>query len=97
MGKRKAQQYSEEFKQSSAKLAFESEQSVSTRAKELGIYFPTLYGWIAKYYPKDKSLKGNRDKNLEVELKQLKKELARTKQERYILKKAAAYFASLLT
>ena len=43
--------YPEEFKQSSAKLAIESEQSISQTARGLGIKPTTLCGWVKKYYP----------------------------------------------
>ena len=85
--------YSEDFKRSSAKLAVESEQSVSQTARELGININTLRSWIIKYYPKRPLLRQD-GLSLQEELKQLKKENTRLKQERDILKKAAAYFAS---
>jgi transposase len=44
--------YSDEFKQSSAKLANESDQSTAQIAKELGINVVTLYSSVKKYYPK---------------------------------------------
>ncbi len=85
--------YTLEFKQSSAKLAAESDQPIAQTAKELGIKETTLYGWVAKYTPKPKQ--GMQAKNeAEQELKQLRKENARLKQERDILKKAMAYLAA---
>ena len=44
--------YPTEFKESSAKLAFDSKESVAQTASNLGIHASTLHGWIAKYYPK---------------------------------------------
>ena len=85
--------YSLEFKQSSAKLAVESEQSIAQTAEELGINTNTLYAWVAKYSQKAKKELESGD-TLEAQLKRLKKENARLKQERDILKKAAAYFAN---
>lgn len=93
--KRKTKSYTEEFKISSAKLALESKssQSVSQTARELGVNDNTLHTWISKYFP-------NRDKGemtvsdeKDKEIKRLMKEISRLKQERDILKKAAAYFA----
>jgi len=91
------QVYTLEFKESSAKLAAESEQSIAQTARDLGINENTLHGWIKKYVPK--SAAGNIAKpghapNVYEELKRLQKENARLKQERDILKKAAAYFAN---
>ena len=51
MSKRKLLSYTEEFRHSSAKLAYESNQPVSKTAENLGVHETTLYGWIAKYYP----------------------------------------------
>lgn len=94
MSKRQVTNYNEEFKKSSAKLAAESEQSVSETAKALGVNSVTLHGWINKYYPHSKVFKKVTNNDLEAENKQLRKELARVKEERDILKKAAAYFAN---
>lgn len=92
MGKQRKASYALEFKQSSAKLAVESNQPVSKTAKELGINSVTLHGWINKFHP-DFKKKNTASSTAEQELKRVKKELARVKQERDILKKAAAYFA----
>ena len=94
MSKRKLLSYTEEFRQSSAKLAYEPDQPVSKTAENLGVHETTLYGWIAKYYPKRSKRQkiGQADDPYE-ELKQLKKDFKRVTMERDILKKAAAYFA----
>lgn len=52
-----------------------------------------LYSWVTKYYPNRKQIADNSAPESE-ELKRLRKEAARLKQERDISKKAAAYFAS---
>ena len=95
MSKRKVAQYTLEFKQSSAKLASTSGKPVSQVAEELGVNSNTLHGWVAKYYPKA-TVEGRIaiPADLEAENRRLRKELARAKQERDILKKAAAYFAN---
>ena len=94
MGKKTSKSYyTLEFKQSSAKLAAESDQPIAQTAKELGIKETTLYGWVAKYTPKPKQGIQAKDE-AEQELKQLRKENARLKQERDILKKAMAYLAA---
>ncbi len=91
MGKRKTTHYTPEFKQSSAKLAVTGEKSISQTAKELGLHVSTLHGWVKQYYPNKASHEGESESD---EIKCLRKEVARLKQERDILKKAAAYFAS---
>ncbi len=86
--------YSLEFKRSSAKLASESDVPISKTAKDLGVHETTLYGWVKRYYPgRGKSMPETNNEVL-AELKKLRKENIRLKQERDILKKAAAYFAS---
>ena len=86
--------YSLEFKESSAELARSSEQSIRQTAKDLGINENTLHGWVKKFPGKSKLGSIVTSKNsLEEEVKQLRKENARLKQDREILKKAAAYFA----
>ncbi len=48
MGKRKVTSYSLEFKQSSGKLARESDHPISTTAGELGVHEATLHGWVRR-------------------------------------------------
>ena len=90
---KKVRSYELEFKQSSARLAATSEQSIAQTARELGINVNTLHGWITKYYPKEESRKVS-ENDTEAEIKRLRKENLRLKEERDILKKAAAYFAN---
>lgn len=92
MTKRITKTYPLEFKQSSAKLAAESDQSISQTAKDLGINETTLYGWVNKFHPNQKDEPGKKDE-LSEEVRRLRRENIRLKQERDILKKAAAYFA----
>jgi transposase len=93
MRERRVKNYELEFKQSSAKLAVTSEQSISQTAKDLGVNVNTLHGWVKAYYPKDVNREVSNN-GLEEEVKRLRKENARLRQERDILKKAAAYFAN---
>lgn len=93
MTKRVTNNYPLEFKQSSAKLAVDSECSILQTARELGINATTLYGWVKRFYP-EQALKANKEDELNEEVKRLRREIVRLKQERDILKKAAVYFAS---
>lgn len=86
--------YPDEFKESSAKLALESDQPLSKTAESLGVKDTTLYGWVKKYYPNHHNVKKPQLSESDAEIRRLKKELAQVKQERDILKKAAAYFAN---
>lgn len=94
MSKRNVKRYSLEFKQSSAKLAAESDQPLSTTARELGVHEATLHGWVQRYCPSPKAAASAAESDTMSELNRLRKENIRLKQERDILKKAAAYFAS---
>ena len=51
MSKRQVSNYPEEFKQSSAELAYNSSKSISQVANDLGVNLSTLHGWVKKYYP----------------------------------------------
>ena len=95
MQKTKNKTYSVEFKVAAVKQANESELPVSETARNLGVNVNTLFTWIQKYSePVEKDNIKRTDAPLYEEVKRLKKENARLTQERDILKKAAAYFAS---
>jgi len=92
MSSKRNQRYPLEFKQSSAKLASESEQSISQTARELGITATTLHNWVNEYsQPKEPTMQQKQRHN--AEMQRLRKQLARVTEERDLLKKAAAYFA----
>ena len=95
MSNKTRQNYPLEFKVSSAQLAVDSDQPIAQTARDLGINHNTLHNWIEKYSDSDqnnqKNMAGNA--NSFEEVKRLKKELSMVKQERDLLKKAAAYFA----
>lgn len=88
--------YSQEFKESSIQHALNSERSISKVARDLGINESTFHNWVYEYKKAKKlgETPGKQSKeSLEEENRRLRKELERVKQEREILKKAAAYFA----
>ena len=89
-------QYPAEFKERAVKLAVESEQSIAQTARDLGVNENTLHTWIGKYHRTARQEKEVNDEHLYEEVKRLRKENARLKEEREILKKAAAYFAQQL-
>ena len=88
--------YSAAFKERAVKLAVESEQSIAQTARDLGVNENTLHTWIGKYHRAERQEKEVNDDHVYEELKRLRKENARLKEEREILKKAAAYFAQQL-
>jgi transposase len=94
MGERKSI-YDREFKLNTLKLVESSGKSIQKISDELGISPNTIHNWRkayreGKYDGPDTS---PRFKPEEIEVRQLKKELARVTMERDILKKAIGYFA----
>ena len=89
------QRYSKEFKDSSVQLALNGSASITQTAKDLGLSDNTLYNWISEHR-KANNIQSNASLNRtpeQQEIINLKKELARSRQECEILKKATAYFA----
>ena len=87
--------YNQEFKNSTVKLCIDSDKSITSIARDLGLNKGTLSLWVSKYRDAN-NLSSNSStfkESLEEENKRLKKELSIAKQERDILKKATAYFA----
>jgi transposase len=97
MSKNQKNNYPLEFKISSAQLALDSNQPIAKTARDLGVNHNTLHGWIEKYSDPNQLIGSNMSNSNKAvyfeENKRLKKELALVKQERDLLKKAAAYFA----
>ena len=88
--------YPAAFKERAVKLAVESDQAIAQTARDLGVNENTLHTWIGKYQRSVRQEKEVQNEHLYEELKRLRKENARLKEERDILKKAAAYFAQQL-
>jgi len=86
-------QYSEEFREEAVRLVLESKSSISQVARDLGVSVWTLRGWVRKYREKSRVDQPRRAETVEEENRRLRRELAVLRQEREILKKAAAYFA----
>jgi len=86
--------YTYEYKLEAVRLV-ESGQSVAEAARSLGVAEQTLWNWTQAY--KTGKLKTNgRGSKLtaeQIEIRQLRAEVARLKMERDILGKAAAYFS----
>jgi transposase len=91
----KQQRYTSEFRAEAIKLVSEQGLSQEAAAKRLSIPKGTLGNWMASAKAsKHLSASGTRSTaDLEVENFRLRKELAETRMERDILKKATAYFA----
>ena len=94
---RLVRKYTKEFKQEAVNLALKSPSIVNT-AKELGIASATLHSWVNALKRKGNlaAVDTNSSKDMATlveENRRLHKELAIAKEEKEILKKAAAYFA----
>ena len=90
--KKTKRSYTDEFKSDAIRLALKA-SAVGEAADRLGIPESTLNTWLRK---EGVGNKGNSDPkmiDLSDELKQLRKENARLREEREILKKAATFFA----
>ena len=94
----KRKTYTSQFKREAVRLMASSEKPASDVARQLGVRRNQLYKWKeqlakrgAKAFPGAGRQKGKVD-----ELSRLRQELAKVKEERDILKKAAAYFAKEL-
>ena len=86
-----SKRYPEEFKIEAVRQVTERGYSVTEVAGRLGTTTHSLYAWIKKYGPEAATYQAR--SNEQAELQHLRKELKRVKEERDILKKAAAYFA----
>ena len=83
MSEKKAQTYTAD----AVKLPVESDQTVAVTAKERGVNVNTLHTWISKFHrPKVASKVEKNDEHIYDELKRLRKENAKLKKERAILK-----------
>ena len=92
MGKRGPRSFSQEFKEEAVRLARESDRPLKDIASELGVSTTALRLWI-RDIPDKKQSSAGRVLSLEEQVRKLKKENERLREEREILKKATAFFA----
>ncbi len=96
MGKTHRKTYSPEFKHDAVRLVVAEERPVTEVARNLGMH-PSLLQWWKKALAEDARGafpgRGRRNER-DAEVADLRQQLARARQERDILKKALAYFAS---
>lgn len=88
-------QFSREFKLEAVKLVKERGVSVAQASRDLGVHENVLRKWVRELtadpvhaFPGQGQMKPE-----QAEIERLRKEVAKLKMERDILKKAAAYFA----
>ncbi len=87
--------FTDEFKRQSVVQATKAGNTVAGIARDIGVERSVLAGWVRKM--NDGTYEPTPDKPIRsashVELEQLRRELAKVKMERDILKKALGYFA----
>jgi transposase len=92
MEKRK---FSREYKIETVKMIRDRGVTAAQASRELGIHSTVLRHWVREFSadPKDAFPGKGQMKPEQAEIEKLRKEVAKLKAERDILKKAAAYFA----
>jgi len=90
MARRRRPTYSPEFKSEAVRLVRTSTDSLSKVARDLGVQHATLRKWVDATRPPAAEALTTDER---TELKQLRRDVRRLREERDILKKAAAFFA----
>ena len=95
MAIRERRKYTPEFKREAVKLAAQPGRSLTAVAREVGVARTVLKLWVDNFaagrYEKDRALPLKAAQQQEME--KLRRELAKVRMERDILKKALGYFA----
>jgi transposase len=92
--KKPRRRYTEEFKREAVRLVeTRGERTIADVAAGIGVAENLLHGWRQRFADTAAEVRQERGETPEEELKRLRREVARLKQERDILKKAAAFFA----
>jgi transposase len=92
--RRPRRRYTQEFKLEAVRLVESTGRSVSEIARDLGIDHKSLHAWLKQtHVDAGKGPPGALTSEEKVELAALRKEVRVLKEEREILKKAAAFFA----
>jgi transposase len=92
--KRRRGRYTDEFKSDAVRLVLDEKLPVARVARDLGVHQNTLHGWVNKVRSEQAGVNGEDLSDDErEELKRLRREIRILREEREILKKAAAFFA----
>ena len=96
MATRERRKFTPEFKREAVKLAEQPGRSLTAVAREVGVARTVLKLWVDNFaagrYERDRALPLKAAQQQEME--KLRRELAKVRMERDILKKATAYFAT---
>ena len=87
-----AKRYTREFKDEAVRFVTEQGHSARGVAARLGISEHSLYRWLKEARPPVEEQSATDLEAANKEIKRPKRDLERTREERDILKKAAAYF-----
>lgn len=87
-----AKRYTQEFKDEAVRFVTEQGHPAREVAARLGVSEHTMYRWIRSAKPPAEEKQAGDLADAQQEIKRLNRELDRTREERDILKKAAAYF-----
>ena len=82
--------YTQEFRDEAVRQVTERGHSVASVAERLGVTAHSLYRWVAAARPAAEEQSADDLREANAEIKRLGRELRRTREERDILKKAAA-------
>ena len=98
MSKKKVHRYSEEYRREAVALADQPDKTARVVAESLGIHVNQIYNWRTQLKKLSKkqfqTLEGvDYSRQESNEIRRLKHENAKLKEERDFLKKAVAYFA----
>jgi transposase len=85
--------YTEEFKAEAVRAATAGDRSLTQVARDLGVNASVLQGWKHRLNATTDEVVGKREETLEEENRRLRRENASLREDREILKKAAAFFA----
>lgn len=88
-----SQRFSPEFKDEAVRQIVERGYSVAEVSERLGVSAHSLYKWVKAIKPNKQERHSQELIEAKSEILKLRGELQRAKEERDILKKAAAYFA----
>ena len=92
MGKQR-RSFSIEFKSEAVRATIVGDRSLTQVARDLGISASLLQNWKQRMLEENEDLAGSRTETMEQENRRLRRENASLREDREILKKAAAFFA----
>ena len=89
--KRPRRKFSDEFKRDAVEIVTSSDKSIAQVARELGIYDSTLGSWV-KQDEIDRGVRDGVSTSDREEVTELRRENARLRMERELLKRAVAFW-----